>query len=80
MGRLLFHSRYEIGIGLVETSVAGPLPRTSCGRSRSGGQAALPVAAWFDRQKAEVLIAIGSDFRDFLNLAGCIALSPERLA
>ena len=42
--------------------------------------ASAAVAAGFDRQKQGVLVAIGPDFRDFLNLARRVALAPERLA
>ena len=46
----------------------------------SAGMASAAVATGFDRQKQGVLVAIGPDFRDFLNLARCVALAPERLA
>lgn len=42
--------------------------------------ASAAVAAGFDRQKQGILIAIGPDFRDFLNLARRVALAPEHLA
>jgi len=78
----VFHSWYEIGIGLVENkrsrTAAEHELAVEAGAAASVASAA--IAAGFDRQKQSVLIAIGSDFRDFLNLAGCIALSPERLA
>ena len=46
----------------------------------SAGVASAAVAAGFDRQKQGVLVAIGPDFRDFLNLARRLALAPKRLA
>jgi hypothetical protein len=77
-----FHSQCEIGIALVENkrsrTAAEDDLAVEAGAAASVAGAA--VATGFDRHKQRVLIAIGSDFRDFLNLAGCIALSPERLA
>ena len=46
----------------------------------SAGMTSAAVAAGFDRQQQGVLVAIGPDFGDFLNLARRIALAPERLA
>lgn len=78
----LFRSRYEIGIGLVENKRSWTTAEHELAveAGAAASVASATVAAGFDRQKQSILIAIGSDFRDFLNLAGCIALSPERLA
>jgi len=46
----------------------------------SASVASAAVAAGLDRKKQGVLVAIGPDFGDLLNLARRVALAPERLA
>ena len=74
--------KYEIGFASVENKLGFiAAERDLAVEARaSAGMASAAVAAGFDRQKQGVLVAIGPDFRDFLNLARRVALAPERLA
>ena len=74
--------KYEIGFASVENKLGFiAAERDLAVEARaSSGMANATVAAGFDCQKQGVLVAIGPDFRDFLNLARRVALAPERLA
>ena len=72
----------EIGIASVENKLGFiAAERDLAVEARApAGVASAAVAAGFDRQQQGVLVAIGPDFGDFLNLARGVALAPERLA
>ena len=74
--------KYEIGFASVENKLGFiAAERDLAVEARAPtGVASATVAAGFDRQQQGVLVAIGPDFGDFLNLARRIALAPERLA
>ncbi len=73
---------FEIGIASIENKLSGSAARRdlTIEAGAAAGMASPPIAAGFDGDQQGVLVAIGPDFDDFLDLAGGIALPPKRLS
>lgn len=73
---------FEIGIASIENKLSGSAARRDLTiEARAAARmASSPIAAGLNRDQQGVLVAIGPDFNDFLDLAGGITLPPKRLS